>query len=474
MGDGNEVRLDEYLRQRGRIPFAKVARIAAEVLGQIRVVAARGENHLLSGICPGRIQVSASGQVLLLPPADDLPVTATAPAYASPEEVRGAAPDVRTACYSLGCTLFELLTGQPPFPGVDAKVVLRGHLSQAPPDLGALRPELPAGLASLVHSLLEKDPERRASDPGAVIANLQAALGGGQAPARASPPRPSPPVSRVASPTAAAPRRPAAPNSPPRPAQAPAARPASSRAARPAPAAPPARKDSWVGSVHSLTPLPGTLPARGSPVRATVKSGRYGTKERSAIRHEIYIPPPKRIWLFSLCGGGLGLVITLVLATQAIMKMQEPPPMVVKLSKDDEEQVRLRREKFKRGIEDDQRIASREFEGLNRRLSYDERIRQLGDLLSRYPHTEAATGMTGMAQMITDLRKAREDTASGLEPLPPEGPVGERTDSESPPTPVSPGTEPAPSSERAEPERKSSKPDEIGVEPGGDDGKTDL
>ncbi len=474
MGNGNGVRLDDYLRQHGQIPYAKVARIAAEVLAQIRLIASRGENRLLSGINPGRILVSASGQVALLPPEDDLPVTAAAPAYASPEEVRGAAPDVRTACYSLGCTLFELLTGQPPFPGDDAKKVLRGHLAQAPPDVGLLRPEMPAGLASLIHSLLEKDPERRAGEPSAVIARLQAALGVAQPPAKPVSQRAAASVPRAIPRPAAPASRPAAPNPSPRPAQAPAVRPAASRAARPAAMPPKDQKGSWIGSVQSLTPLPGTLAPRGAPVRATVKSGRYGAKEKSAIRHEIYIPPPRKVWLFSLCGGGLGLVIALVLATQAIMKMEEPPPMVIKLSKDDEERVRQRREKLKRDIEGDQSIASREFERLNRRLSFDERIRQLGELLSRYPHTEAATGMTGMAQMLTELRTARDEAASGEVPLPPEGPVGEGSEPEPPPPPVSPGVEPASAGEKSEAEKKPSKPDDIGVQPGGDDGKTEL
>src|SRR6202043_3491546 len=85
------------------------------------------------------------------------------PDYIAPEQIGGAATvDVRADLYSLGATLFHLLTGRAPFadrqglwPKLDA------HRTEPPPDVRQLRPEVPVALAELVARLLAKRPEDR-------------------------------------------------------------------------------------------------------------------------------------------------------------------------------------------------------------------------------------------------------------------------------------------------------------------------
>ena len=92
--------------------------------------------------------------------------------YMSPEQVRGEFVDARADLYSLGCMLYEILTGTPPFPSDRPQVILDSHLTEVPPPpsaRGSSRPDLDA----LVVRLLEKQPRERlgfASEVAAVLA----------------------------------------------------------------------------------------------------------------------------------------------------------------------------------------------------------------------------------------------------------------------------------------------------------------
>jgi len=97
------------------------------------------------------------------------------PLYMSPEQCRAEAVDARSDLYSLGCVLFELLTGRPPFSADQpAYVVMGQHVEQAPPRPRELRGDIPVPLADLVAALLAKSPDDR---PGvAVVAAVLADL----------------------------------------------------------------------------------------------------------------------------------------------------------------------------------------------------------------------------------------------------------------------------------------------------------
>jgi serine/threonine protein kinase len=88
------------------------------------------------------------------------------PAYIAPEQARDAAgADIRADIYSLGCTLYYLLTGTPPFPGTSAIQVLHGHLMREATPLSQVRQEVPAELAAVVAKMMAKDPAQRYQKP---------------------------------------------------------------------------------------------------------------------------------------------------------------------------------------------------------------------------------------------------------------------------------------------------------------------
>jgi hypothetical protein len=94
------------------------------------------------------------------------------PAYLAPE-CRSGQPGAEPAdVYSLGCTWFHLITGQPPFRGSDVSDLLRRHAEESPPDLRAVVADLDPAVAELLTACLAKDPERRPS-AGAVAERLR-------------------------------------------------------------------------------------------------------------------------------------------------------------------------------------------------------------------------------------------------------------------------------------------------------------
>ncbi|REE97648.1 serine/threonine-protein kinase [Thermomonospora umbrina] len=83
------------------------------------------------------------------------------PPFTAPEQFQGGRADARTDLYSFGCTLYALLTGQPPFTGPSVGAYMNQHLTEQPPRPGSLRAGIPADLERLVLRLLAKDPADR-------------------------------------------------------------------------------------------------------------------------------------------------------------------------------------------------------------------------------------------------------------------------------------------------------------------------
>jgi serine/threonine protein kinase len=95
--------------------------------------------------------------------------------YISPEQTADAAGvDARSDIYSLGCTLYFALSGQPPFLGGSHKDKIRRHRHEEPVPLEQLRPELPPAFAAMVRHMMAKDPAKRYPSAIAVAEDLRA------------------------------------------------------------------------------------------------------------------------------------------------------------------------------------------------------------------------------------------------------------------------------------------------------------
>ncbi|MEZ6129504.1 MAG: serine/threonine-protein kinase [Planctomycetaceae bacterium] len=93
--------------------------------------------------------------------------------YIAPEQARDPrVADIRSDIYSLGCTVYHMLTGQPPYPEGTALQKLLDHQGKSPPDPRLISKGVPAELTTVVQKMMNTDPEKRYQDPGQLLADL--------------------------------------------------------------------------------------------------------------------------------------------------------------------------------------------------------------------------------------------------------------------------------------------------------------
>jgi len=97
------------------------------------------------------------------------------PVYMSPEQAAGGAVDGRSDLYSLGCVLYEMLVGEPPFSGPTAQVILARKATESVPSLRAVRETVPEAVEQTINKALAKVP----ADRFATVARFAAALNAG-------------------------------------------------------------------------------------------------------------------------------------------------------------------------------------------------------------------------------------------------------------------------------------------------------
>ena len=93
--------------------------------------------------------------------------------YIAPEQARDPrSADIRSDIYSLGCTVYHMLTGQPPYPEGTALQKLLDHQGKSPPDPRLISKDVSAELAAVVQKMMNTDPDQRYQDPGQLLADL--------------------------------------------------------------------------------------------------------------------------------------------------------------------------------------------------------------------------------------------------------------------------------------------------------------
>ncbi|HEY2898948.1 MAG TPA: serine/threonine-protein kinase [Polyangia bacterium] len=113
---------------------------------------------------------------------DDVNITATGglvgtPIYMAPEQVRGGRQiDQRTDVYTLGCVLYQMLSGRPPYQGEIYSALMVNIATQDPPRLRSLRPDVPVELEKIVHKAMARDVDVRFQDVSSFIVALEAFL----------------------------------------------------------------------------------------------------------------------------------------------------------------------------------------------------------------------------------------------------------------------------------------------------------
>jgi len=175
--------LAAVLKDRGRLPWEDVVRYGMQICSALEYAHEHGIIH--RDLKPDNLLITKKGVLKLgdFGVARDVGAMAlTAPgrtvgtyAYMAPEQIRGEPPvSHKTDLYALGCVLFEMLTGKPPFEsdGNPATLFLQ-HLEKKPPRVATVALDCPIWLDTLIGQLMEKDPEKRPWDASAVEQALQ-------------------------------------------------------------------------------------------------------------------------------------------------------------------------------------------------------------------------------------------------------------------------------------------------------------
>jgi serine/threonine protein kinase len=184
--------LEDVLFRDGPLPVPMAVEVAVQVLEVLEAAHALGIVHrdlkpsnvmLTWEQASPRVKVLDFGLAQMMDASPQSRITAAGmvhgtPAYMSPEQCRSEPPDGRSDLYALGCMLYELILGQPPFGEAPVAEVMSGHLYRPPVPLLQLRPQLdvPPALDSLILECLAKVKEQRPENAQVMRLRLRQSL----------------------------------------------------------------------------------------------------------------------------------------------------------------------------------------------------------------------------------------------------------------------------------------------------------
>jgi len=186
----------EDLLEAGPLEPSRVVSITEQIASALGAAHRQGVVH--RDVKPGNVLLDQEGNAYLTdfgvaldagsPERSTGTMMRGTPAYLSPEQIRLEPASPRSDVYALGIVVFEMLTGEHPFPETSLTALLDHHVRDALPSLGSLRPDLPRDVDAVIRRATAKDAAERFPDITMIAAELRAALAGTRIPAEAEGP----------------------------------------------------------------------------------------------------------------------------------------------------------------------------------------------------------------------------------------------------------------------------------------------
>jgi streptogramin lyase len=177
---------DHLHAQTGPLPLVEVQRALEQICAALDYAHRRKVVHL--DLKPANVLVHEEGRLLLSDfglahllaqgaVAGGTSLHFGSPLYMAPEQFEGK-PTPQSDLYALGVILYQLLVGRPPFEASTPAALMRQHLLEPPPRLSATRPDLPAGVETVLERALAKQPDQRYAHAEDLLVDFQARLSG--------------------------------------------------------------------------------------------------------------------------------------------------------------------------------------------------------------------------------------------------------------------------------------------------------
>lgn len=176
------ITLKEYIEKKARLSVKEAISIAIQV--SMGIEAAHNNHIIHRDIKPQNIIISREGKVKVTDfgiarAATSNTITSNVMGsvhYTSPEQARGGYSDEKSDIYSLGITMFEMLTGRVPFNGETTVSIAIKHIQDEMPSPRDYVPEIPASVEQIIFKCTQKSPDRRYDNISQVIADLKESL----------------------------------------------------------------------------------------------------------------------------------------------------------------------------------------------------------------------------------------------------------------------------------------------------------